>query len=121
MAQAAAGSEVNAIRRENSRRRSSILTPSCRYTDATERCHIETRANPGRCARIITGIATISIRIPDVINEGMVFPIAWNMLEATKIKPDATKFNEMICRYSTPIPITAGSLEKTEIISAGQM
>jgi hypothetical protein len=38
------------------------------------------------------------IRVPDATREGTVFPIAWNMLELTKISPDAMKLQAMILR-----------------------
>ena len=40
-------------------------------------------------ARINVRAATIVIRTPELISDGTVFPIAWNMLDATKISPDA--------------------------------
>ena len=33
---------------------------------------------------------------------GIVLPIAWNMLEPTKMMPDATKFHDTMRRYSSP-------------------
>jgi hypothetical protein len=38
------------------------------------------------------------MRVNDVRSEGSVLPIAWNMLELTKMIPDAMKFHEMIRR-----------------------
>ena len=54
----------------------------------------------------------------DATSGGMVLPIAWNMLAFTKIIPDATKFHEMIRRYSEPTATTAGSCEKKLIIGS---
>src|SRR5215211_7048521 len=70
------------------------------------------RVKPDAPASINTGTATITIRNPEVISDGTVLPIAWNMLEVTKITPDATKFHATTCRYTLPTEITAGSAEK---------
>src|SRR5688500_3488210 len=61
----------------------------------------------------------MTILTADATSDGRVLPIAWNMLEATKISPDATKFHEMIRRYSAPYAITAGSDEKKPTKVAG--
>src|SRR4026208_334684 len=70
------------------------------------------RVKPDAPASINTGIAVMTIRDPEVISDGIVLPIAWNMLEVTKITPDATKFQATTCRYTSPTEITAGSPEK---------
>src|SRR2546423_15003376 len=59
------------------------------------------------------------MRVPEATSDGTVFPIAWNMLDATKIKPDATKFQDTMRRYSEPTASTAGSFEKTPINERG--
>src|SRR4051812_34590327 len=59
------------------------------------------------------------MRVPDATSDGTVFPIAWNMLDATKIKPDATKFHDTMRRYSEPTASTAGSYEKPPIGGGG--
>ena len=61
------------------------------------------------------------MRVTEAMSDGMVLPIAWNMLEHTKISPDATKFHEMMRRYSSPTAMTAGSSEKTRMSAAGTM
>jgi hypothetical protein len=43
--------------------------------------------------------------VNDEISEGIVLPIAWNMLELTKMIPDAAKLHETMRRYSSPIAI----------------
>ena len=58
------------------------------------------------------------IRVTEVSSGGMVFPSAWNMLDVTNTTPDATKLQAMICRYSTPIAMTSGSVENTAISCA---
>src|SRR5437762_5983516 len=67
----------------------------------------------------MAGTATRRMRVPDATSDGTVFPIAWNMLDATKIKPDATKFHDTMRRYSEPTANTAGSFEKTPINAWG--
>ena len=63
----------------------------------------------------MAGTATSRMRVPEATSDGTVFPIAWNMLDATKIKPDATKFHDTMRRYSLPTASTAGSFENTPI------
>ena len=48
------------------------------------------------------------MRAADVISDGIVLPIAWNMLELTKITPDATKLKATMCRYSSPTATAVG-------------
>ena len=67
------------------------------------------------------GIAMSRMRTVDVTSDGTVLPIAWNMLELTKINPDAMKFHETIRRYSVPTAITAGSFEKMPTNAPGAM
>jgi hypothetical protein len=59
--------------------------------------------------------------VNDVASGGSVLPSAWNMLEATKITPEATKLHATIRRYSLPTAITSGSSENTPMIGAGIM
>src|SRR5690349_12185679 len=73
------------------------------------------------CDNITAGMAMMAIRTAEAIRDGMVLPIAWNMLEATNTSPDATKFHEMMRRYFAPKSITAGSFEKIPISAAGAM
>src|SRR5688572_4542163 len=89
--------------------------------DPTERYQIQRSSKSAECDRMSTGIVTRMMRTAEAIRDGTVLPIAWNMLEATKIRPDATKFQEMMRRYSSPIAITAGSSVKTSTIAAGAM
>ena len=49
------------------------------------------------------------MRVNELTSEGMVLPIAWNMLEATKMIPDATKLHDTMRRYSSPTAMTAAS------------
>ena len=65
------------------------------------------------------GMAKVVIRAAEMTRDGTVFPIAWNMLDATKITPDATKLHDAIRRYSSPIAMTEGSLEKNPTICPG--
>jgi len=67
----------------------------------------------------MAGTATSRMRVPEATNDGTVFPIAWNMLDATKIKPDATKFHDTMRRYSVPTASTARSFENTPINAWG--
>jgi hypothetical protein len=46
------------------------------------------------------------------MSDGIVLPIAWNMLDDTKMSPEATKFQEAIRRYSSPRAMASGSVEK---------
>src|SRR5688572_32638355 len=90
-------------------------------TEATESHHTQLSSNPGIRATTRTLIANRTIRTPDAMSDGSVFPIAWNMLEATKISPDATKVSDMMRRYSAPISITAGSDEKAATSGPGML
>jgi hypothetical protein len=58
------------------------------------------------------GKAKKSKRVAELIKGGQVLPIPWNTLDEVKTIPIATKFKEMICRYSLPKAITLGSFEK---------
>src|SRR6185295_17000051 len=108
-----AGIGSKSRRRRKSRRRNHMLIASWMNTDATERYQIQWSWNPGDFDSITAGIAMSPIRTADAISDGMVLPIAWKVLEATKISPDATKFQEMMCRYSVAIAMTAGSFVNT--------
>ena len=59
-----------------------------------------------------------TMRATEVSSAGTVLPIAWNMLELTKIAPEATKFNAATWRYSSPAATTAGSFEKMRMNQA---
>src|SRR5687767_10974953 len=108
-------------RRLNSRRRSHIARVSCTSTVATERYQIHRSRKSGMRESISAKIDKRPMRTPDATSDGIVLPIAWNMLDATKIKPDATKFHEMMRRYSEPTAITPGSVENAPTIAAGAM
>src|SRR5262245_3854284 len=69
----------------------------------------------------MAGIAISMMRTADATSDGIVLPIAWNMLDVTKITPDAMKFHEMILMYSVPSVMTAASFEKSRIIASGAM
>src|SRR5207244_13179034 len=100
------------------RRRSRQVT-TYKANEATERYHIHRSGKPGSRARNTAGMASTKMRTMEARSEGTVFPSAWNMLEATKITPEATKFHEMICRYSSPTATTCGSVEKMRIKAEG--
>src|SRR5688572_29564489 len=104
------------MRNRNSRCSSQRFIASCTTTAPAEIYQIHRSANPGAWASINTGTATITMRAPDVMSDGMVLPIAWNMLELTNTIPDATKLNAMMWRYSSPTAITCGSDENTPTI-----
>src|ERR1043165_3789932 len=89
-------------RRRYSRLNSSDASTSCTNTDATERYHTQLSRKPATRESSSTGIATTKRRVADVASDGIVLPIAWNMLDVTKMIPDATKFHETMRRYSTP-------------------
>ena len=57
----------------------------------------------------------------EVASDGSVLPMAWNMLDATKMIPVATKPHEMMRRYSSPTATTCASCEKMRTIAAGAM
>src|SRR5262245_11953654 len=103
-------------RRRNSRWSSQRFIASCTTTAPAEIYQIVRSVNPGDCASSSTGTATMTMRAPDVMSDGMVLPIAWNMLELTNTIPDATKLKAMICRYSAPTAMTCGSEENTPTI-----
>src|SRR5262252_5994100 len=86
---------------------------------AVERYQIHCSSNPGWRERITAGIETSRMRVADAIIDGIVLPIAWNMLEFTKTSPERTKLHDMTLRYSTPTATTSGSLEKMRIMAAG--
>src|SRR5213079_2348191 len=86
--------ELHASRRLNSRRSSSIASTSCTNTDATDNHHSQCSSKPGSREMITPGMATSAMRTTDAISEGTVLPIAWNVLEATNTRPDATELNE---------------------------
>jgi hypothetical protein len=62
--------------------------------------------------QLLTSVLT---GVPEAASDGTVLPIAWNMLDATKINPDAMKFHDTMRRYSLPTASTAGSFENTPI------
>ena len=94
---------------------------AARYTAPTDRYQIQCSWNPGMRDSSTAGIATSARRTPEETSDGIVLPIAWNMLDATKINPDATKFHDMMRRYSSPTARTAGSFEKMPTSAAGAM
>ena len=67
---------------------------SCSTTAPAERYQIQTRWKPGIVDSAIAGTAITTMRVTDAMSDGMVLPIAWNMLEHTKITPDATKVHD---------------------------
>ena len=96
-----------------------MLNVSCNSTDATDRYQIQRSWKPDIRARKKAGIANVVMRAAETTRDGTVFPIAWNMLEATKITPDGTKLHDAMRRYSSPTAITDGSFEKNPTIAAG--
>src|SRR6185503_1418936 len=103
-------------RNRNSRCSSQRLIASCTMTAPEEIYQIHRSVKPGDCASNSTGTATITMRAADVMSDGMVLPIAWNMLELTNTIPDATKLKAMMWRYSAPTAMTCGSDENTPTI-----
>src|SRR5262245_47383794 len=105
--------DVAKLRRSrNSRCNSHRFIASCTTTAAAEIYQIHRRLNPGVCDNRMTGTPMMTMRDADVISDGIVLPIAWNMLELTKTMPEKTKLNAMMWRYSAPTAITCGSEEK---------
>src|SRR5512141_1689122 len=104
---------VKSRRRANSRRSRMRLIASCTTIDAAERYQIQFSWNPGERVRITAGIPTRTIRVPELMSDGRVLPIAKNMLDETKIRPEAANVREMLRRYCAPTAITAGSFAKT--------
>src|SRR5687767_8907511 len=105
-------------RRSNSRRKSSSVAASCTAMARTERYQIQCSWNPGSRDSRTAGIATTTIRTHEATRAGIVLPMAWNILELTKITPEATNVHDTMFRYSTPIAMTCGSSEKTPTIAA---
>ena len=103
-------------RRASSRRSRASASPSCTHTVATDSTQIQVIRKSGMRERMTAGTISIAMRSADAASEGIVLPSAWNMLDATKMIPEATKFHEMICRYTVPAPTTAGSSVKTRTI-----
>ena len=58
------------------------------------------------------GMATMVMRLTDVISGGTALPSAWNMLEDTNTTPDVTKLQTAMRKYSTPTRMTSGSVVK---------
>src|SRR5512145_2107150 len=92
---------------------------SCSTIAPAERYQIQWRAKPGSRDSMIAGMAITTMRATDATSEGMVLPIAWNMLEQTKMSPDGTNVHDTMRRYSSPTATTAGSLENRRIRAAG--
>jgi hypothetical protein len=44
----------------------------------------------------------MTVRVNELTSDGHVLPIAWNMLDVTKMTPDATKLHDTMRRYSAP-------------------
>src|SRR5256885_1617655 len=61
-----------------------------RDPDATDTHHSQRSSKPGSREMTTPGMATSAMRTTDAMSEGMVLPIAWNVLEATNTRPDAT-------------------------------
>src|SRR5512145_1589004 len=78
-------------RNRNSRCSNHRFIASCTMTAPAEIYQIHRRVKPGACASSSTGTATMAMRAAEVMSDGMVLPIAWNMLELTNTMPDATK------------------------------
>src|SRR5215212_6126731 len=89
------------------------------HTEAADKYQIQRSSKPAMRDMSSTGTDTSRIRPNDVISGGMVLPIAWNMLEATKMMPDPMKFQAEMRRYSLPTATTSGSLEKNRINADG--
>src|SRR3954453_1414634 len=88
----------NSSRRANWRRSMTNTRGSWKYAVASDNHHTQCKANPLIRDNKSTGMIKTTIRVPDARSEGTVFPIAWNMLELTKMSPDAMKLQEMIRR-----------------------
>src|SRR5215207_11732924 len=106
-----AGCGAGSSRSRNSRWSRSMLAVRCSHTDAADKYQIQRSSKPGRRDMSSTGTDTSRIRPNEVIKGGMVLPIAWNMLEATKMMPDPMKFQAEMRRYSLTTAMTSGSLE----------
>ena len=63
----------------------------------------------------VAGRAKRNKRVIELTNGGRVLPIPWKTLDEVKTIPMATKFSEMILRYSLPKAITPVSLEKSRM------
>jgi hypothetical protein len=59
---------------------------------------------------ITAGRAKKSKRVAELTNGGQVLPMPWNALEDVNTIPIATKFREIICKYSLPKLMTLGSV-----------
>ena len=81
-------------------------------TEATDRYQKSCSAAQGWAASQIAGTTKVSNRLPLLIRTGFMSPSACNIPEQLKVSPMATKFHELIRRYSTVTETTAGSLVK---------
>ena len=63
----------------------------------------------------IAGRTKRSKRVIELTSGGRVLPIPWKTLDEVKTIPMATKFSEMILKYSLPKAITPVSLEKSRM------
>src|SRR6476469_6031058 len=74
----------------------------------------------GRDARMMAGRMNSNRRVAVLSKGGSVLPIPWKTLDDVKIIPIATKFSEMIWRYSPPKLITLESWVKARMKSPPQ-
>src|SRR5690349_4973439 len=93
---------------------------SCSTTAPAERYQIHTSRNPGVLESATAGTAITTMRVTDATSDGIVLPIAWNMLEQTKISPENANVSDTMRRYSSPTAITAASFENTRMSAAGK-
>src|SRR4029453_8085908 len=87
-------------------------------TAVTERYHTQRKVKSGFRESNRSGTPTITSRRNEAMSGGIVLPMAWNMLDPTKMIPDATKLQDTMRKYSAPTATTLGSFEKKRIIAA---
>ena len=63
-----------------------MFMPNWMKTAPAEMYHTHSNEKPGLAESHSTGTAMSSIRVADVMRDGSVLPIAWNMLELTDRK-----------------------------------
>ena len=73
--------------------------------EITVRYQIQCSEKSDRRDSSTVGMATTRMRVKEVASEGMVWPIAWNMLAVTKVRPDGTKLNDTMRRYFGFYPV----------------
>src|SRR6476659_7625786 len=98
-----------------------MASASCTIAAATDRYQMVLSWKPGNLDSATAGTVINRMRTADATSDGTVLPIAWNMPDATKISPDATKFHDTIRIYPTPTASTAGSFVKIPTSAAGAM